>query len=142
MNLDPIVARIKAQITGFKSVGTSADMDAALEGSVVPIPSAFVVPFSESGSRLELVGIAAQSITVRFGVILVVSNRRDATGGAALGDLTPLRQALRTAMVGWEPVAGQGELVRFAAGSLLRMDSASRLWWADQFEYTEHYRSL
>lgn len=140
MDLSLIVARLKAELSALRSVGASADLDAAIEGAVA-MPSAFVLPLAEAGHDLGVTGVTRQRITQAFGVLHVVSNRRDAQGGAALDDLKTHRLNLRIALVGWVPDAMTGEPVTFTAGRLLRLDGDGRLWWIDEFELTTYYRS-
>ena len=139
MNLSPIVEHLRTQLVGLRTVGASADLDAAIEGAVA-MPAAFVLPLAETGRDTRLLGITEQRITQSFGVLHVLSNRRDAPGSAALADLTTHRAALRTALVGWVPDASTGEPVLFTGGRLMRLDGDGRLWWIDEFELITHYR--
>ena len=140
MDLSPILARLKTQLTGLKSVGVSADLDAAIDG-VVAMPSAFVFPLAEGASDMGMLSSTGQRIVQTFGVVHVLSNRRDAQGSAALVDLATLRDNLRSALVGWVPDAATGEAVIFTGGRLLRMDGDGRLWWTDEFQLISYYWS-
>jgi hypothetical protein len=141
MDLSAIVTRLRAQLVGLKSIGGAADLDAAIDGAVA-LPACFVLPLAESAAALEMVGVTSQRITQAFGVVHVVANRRDALGAAALTDLATLRTQLRTALVGWVADSATGEPVRTTGGRLLRMDGDGRLWWIDEFELNQYYRSL
>lgn len=140
MDLSLILARLKAELSGLKSIGASADMDAAMDG-VVAVPAAFVLPLADSCRAMDLTGSTNEQVTVSFGVLHVVSNRRDAQGGAALGDLNALRLNLRNALVGWVPDATTGEPVHRTGGRLLRLDGDGRLWWIDEFQLITYYWS-
>lgn len=140
MDLSPVIARLKAQLSGLKSIGGAADLDAAIDG-VVAMPACFVLPLAESGKEMDLLSQTAQSIRQTFGVVHVLGNRRDATGAAALVDLAGLRTPLRAALVGWVPDASNGEAVYFTGGRLLRLDGDGRLWWIDEFEVKTYYWS-
>lgn len=140
MDLSLIVDRLKAELTALRSVGASADLDAAIEGAVA-LPAAFVLPLADSAQDMGLTGSTGQRIAQAFGVLHVVSNRRDAQGGQALNDLKTHRLALRAALVGWVPDASNGEPVLYKAGRLLRLDGDGRLWWMDEFELTTYYWS-
>lgn len=140
MDLGPITARLKAQLTGLRSVGQSAELEAASDG-MLAVPAAFVLPLAESAADMGLLGSTGQRVVQTFGVVHVVSNRRDATGGASLNDLHTLRMALRAALVGWVPDAAIGEAVTFTSGKLTRLDGDGRLWWMDEFELTTYYWS-
>lgn len=142
MNLDNIVARIKAEVPAsiLKSVGGSADLDAAMS-SPPPPPAAFVIPLGEKASPSELTMVIKQRETHRFGVVTVIVNRRDAAGKAATGDLAPVRAALKQALIGWVQNPVDGEPVQFLQGDVLRLDGDGRLWWMDQFFFEQTYRS-
>jgi hypothetical protein len=140
MDLSSIVDRLKAQLVGLKAIGSSADLDSAIDG-VVAMPAAFVLPLGEQGADMGMLSSTGQSINQAFSVIHVLNNRRDALGGAALDDLKTLRLNLRTALVGWVPDTSNGEAVTFTSGRLLRMDGDGRLWWADEFQVTTYYWS-
>jgi hypothetical protein len=140
MDLSLIVARLKEQLTALRSVGASADLDAAIDG-VVAMPAAFVLPLAESAQDMGMSGATGQRIVQAFGVLHVVSNRRDGQGGAALDELKTHRLALRAALVGWVPDSVTGEPVTFAGGRLLRLDGDGRLWWIDEFALTTYYWS-
>jgi hypothetical protein len=128
-----VVQHLRTALPELRAVGGSADLDAALEGAVA-LPAAFVLPLLEQARPLKLLGLAAQRVTVTFGVLHVLSNRRDARGAAALTDLHTHRRALRAALLGWVPDAETGEPVTFEGGRLMRLDDEGRLWWMDEFK--------
>jgi hypothetical protein len=140
MDLSLIEARLKATLVGLKSIGAVADLDAAM-GGAAPTPSAFVLPLAEGSVDADTLGSTNQRIAQLFGVVHVVSNRRDAKGSAALDDLKTLRLNLRAALVGWVPDAATGEPVHFRAGRLLQLDDHGCLWWTDEFELITYYWS-
>lgn len=140
MDLSPVLARLKSQLTGFVLVGSAADLDAVGNG-VVAAPSCFLLKLSESAEDSQLLGVVDQRLTVGFSVIVVSANLRDATGAAAVAGLEALRAQIRTALLGWVPDPAVGEPVRFSSGALLRFDDA-KLWWADEFRVTTYLRSV
>lgn len=133
MDLSLIIARLKSQLSGLKSIGASADLDAAIAGSVFP-PAAFVLPLAENPSPNKLLSGIHQKVTQNFGVVHVINNRRDAQGAAALDDLVALRADLQAALVGWVPDTTNGEPVSYTGGRLLRLDGDGQLWWIDEFQ--------
>lgn len=141
MQLSNVVTRLRTALVGqVKSVGGSADFDAAADGAVAT-PAAFVMPISESAEENAYVsGLVSQRVQVEFAVLLVVSNRRDATGEAAMADLATLRQAVRASLLGWVPDPDSGSLMQYSSGRLLRLDDG-RLWWADQYRVHTFIRS-
>ena len=140
MDLGLVIGRIRAQLPGLKGSGGSADLEAAMAG-VLAVPAAFVIPLGESAERSATTLVTRQRITHNVGVVLAVSNRRDAAGAAALSELAPLRLALRAALVGWAPDAAEGEPLQFERGRLLRLAGDGRLWWMDEFFFLSTYRS-
>ncbi len=139
MDLSLIQARLKAMLIGLRTVGLVADLDAAFGGAVTT-PSAFVLPLAETGEGIGVLGGAEQRLTHNFGVVHVISNRRDVKGGSAsLDDLTQLRANLKTALIGWVPDATNGEAVTFTSGRLLNMDGDGRLWWTDEFQLKDYW---
>ncbi len=142
MDLAFVIDRLKVQllgVQGVRSVGGAADMDAAMAGTV-SVPAAFVIPLDEEASPSESTMVTRQRITHGFGVVLGVSNRRDATGAASMGDLAPVRASLKQALIGWTHDALDGEPVQFRRGKLLRLDGDGRLWWVDEFFFLSTYR--
>lgn len=138
LDLSLILDRLKTTLVGFKTVGESADLDLAID-SPMAAPAAFVLPLAESATHVDMTGGTQQRITQLFGVVLCVSNRRDARGAAALTDLNALRLQVRAALVGWIPEPAQHEPVHYVAGRLMKMDGDGRLWWLDDFELKQLY---
>jgi hypothetical protein len=134
---DTLVGRLKAQIASVKSIGASAELDAAIEGTP-PTPGLFVIPLAESiAGELETTGGVDQEEMLVFGVAYVVANQRDPRGASALTELVPLRSAVKGALRGWVPDEESGEPVLFRGGRLLRLDGNRRLWWIDEFQVTQ-----
>ncbi len=140
MDLSLIIARLKAQLPGLKSISGSADMAAAM-ASVIALPAAFVLPLADKVDNIDMTGGTEEQSIDAFGVIHVLSNVRDPRGDASLDDLKTFRANLRTALVGWVPDATNGEPVHRTGGHLLSLDDKSRLWWIDEFQLTSYYRS-
>lgn len=140
MDLAFVVDRLKTQLQGLRSVGGAADMDAAMAGAVT-VPAAFVIPLDEEASPSESTMVTRQRIAHGFGVVLGVGNRRDVAGAASMGELAPIRAALKQALIGWVHDALDGEPVQFRRGKLLRLDGDGRLWWVDEFFFLSTYRS-
>lgn len=138
MLLSELQTRVKDQLPGLRQVGTSADVVSAMAGAVTA-PAAFVVPMGEDGRDIGLLSTTSQAVAQSFGVLHVVSNRRDAKVGAALDDLEALRAALKAALIGWVPDAATGEPVSFTSGKLLKFDDEGRLWWMDEFNLNSYW---
>ena len=137
MDLTPVVERLRGQCPTLRLVGSSAELDTALDVALA-LPAAFCVPLSESARSNPMTLL--HEVTQRFGVLLVVSNRRDASGAAALVDLNALRLAVRTALIGWVPNPTEGEPVMYSGGALMRLDADSRLWWTEEYELKTYWK--
>jgi hypothetical protein len=134
MDVSPIITRLRTTLAGqgFVTIAGAADLDAAIEGAPAT-PAAYVLPLGEQAQPHDLAGQPHQRLAQAFGVVLVVSNVRDATGSAAATDLSVRRMAVRTALRGWVPVPANGEAVAYLGGRLLQFKDA-RLWWTDEFQ--------
>lgn len=134
-----LIARLKAELTGVRSVGGAADLDAAMEATVAT-PAVYVITLAETAGASPYVAGTVQRITQQFGVLSVVNNRRDGAGQAAMDDLTTLRTAIRAALLGWVPDEATASAVQFSGGRLMRFEEG-RLWWVDQFQVETYYRA-
>lgn len=138
MDLSPILARLQDQLTGFKRIGSAADLESLGHGAA-PTPAAYLLPLAESAEDNALIGGFDQRLSVQFAVIVAVSNKQDAAGAAAMGDLEPLRAQIHSALLGWAPDASTGEPVGFVSGHLVSFENA-QLWWMDEFHVTTYWR--
>lgn len=141
MDLTHVITRLKGSVTGMRSIGGSADMDAALRGTLV-CPAIFVVPLVERPSDEESDGsCGVLGLTQLFGVLFVVENFRDVTGEASLVDLAGARRQVRKALVGWVPDPRTGEPVKFRLGELVQCEGDGKLWWSDEFtaKFYDHF---
>lgn len=136
MNLAPVVARLKDQLTTFRQVGAVADLATAGQAVAITVPAAFVVPVDERAGPVANISGAPQQIDVRFMVLIVTANRRDATGAAALGDLQGRRDEVLAALRGWFPDGGI-DAPAWRAGRVLRLVD-QQLWWGDEFVVTAY----
>lgn len=142
MNLAPVVERLKAE-TGstFRVVGRAAELNAALEAGVPATPAVYVIPLAEQAGDEFLLGVTAQRIQARFGVLLLVRNAADGTrGSATLDDLEPLRGAVRSALHGWAPGGAGSEPCLFESGELLSFEPGA-LSWLDTWRTAEEWRT-
>jgi hypothetical protein len=139
VDVSPVIARLRANLTGFTVVAGSADLEAATASNATT-PAAYVMPLAESAEPNDMLGLTHQRLTLEFAVVTVVANLRDATGAAATADLNGKRMQVRAALVGWVPDASNGEPVTFTSGRLLQFRD-SQLWWIDDFAVRADYRS-
>lgn len=140
MDLEFVIARLKAKTQGLRAVGGAADLDAAL-ASVLALPAAYAIPLGDDTHELPQTGHHEEAEQINFGVVIAVANLRDPRGEAAQAALAPVRRMIRHALSGWVPYEETGEPVSKTSGRLLRMDGDGRLWWIDNYRLTTFFRS-
>ena len=138
MDLEFVIARLKASTSGIRAIGGAADFDAALAGNAV-LPAAYVIPLGDSANWLGTTDVYDEAENIDFGVVIGVTNARDARGAAAQTTLAPVRLQVRKALSGWTPDDTTGEPVRKTTGRLLRLDGDGRLWWMDRFRLKTYF---
>lgn len=126
-----IVARLDAQVSSLKKVAGAVDLAAAQADIKNQTPAAWVIELADQAGENQLASQVSQHAAVRFGVVFAVSNLRDARGEAALGDAKPLREAVMTALLGWQPGTGY-DPCEYVGGALLALDTPI-LWWQDVY---------
>lgn len=142
MQISPsvVIARIKAECPLLIQVGGGADFAAAKAVLKNKVPACFVVPLADQASpNSSATVVVNQRINQQFGVILAVSNLRDAAGEKAINDLFLVRQQLFQKLIGWFP-AGAVSCMEFSGGHLLDMDDHV-VWWQDNFNIDTYFRS-
>ena len=137
MRLTPWIERLHPLVpTTVERVGGAADYTQAAQDTQNHSTGLWVIPLAEQAEPNALVTGVRQRITGTVGVIIAVRQLRDATGRAALDALDPVRDAVRTRLVGWVPVAGHDPVIR-GHGALL--DFTHRvLWWRDEYTSAWH----
>jgi hypothetical protein len=148
MNVAPIIARLKSQVTALKIVGGAADVEAALN-ALAASPAAFVIEQTDEGKKNELVPDVHQRVEVGLLILLAVSSAKDSRGEAGQSDLETLRGmapngpptagSVAAALLGWSPGAGI-EPLEFAGGQLFRF-SRGHIWWLDAWRTAHYIRS-
>lgn len=137
--LQEITERLKARCPSLMNrVEGADDYESALGNNKFTTPCAYVVELSDSGEPNKTTGIHHQRITVQIGVLMVSSNKRDATGSAAHRDLVAIRKEVRNALAGWQPT--DAEPMDFLAGRPMRHYGAYR-FWASVFQANYQYRN-
>ncbi len=134
MLLAPIIAQVKT-VSMLKNVEGTVGF-ALAQQNLKGTPSAWVIPLMDAALPNRMMsGAVEQRVNERFGVILAVSNVRDARGEAANEDLEVVRSAVITALLGWQPDAGY-DPVEYGGGRMLSLINPV-LWW--QLEFTTAY---
>lgn len=130
--LAPSVAeRIRAQVSALEVRGL-ADLARLAEDSQ-PDRVAYVLPSRESaGARSTGSAVFRQPVRAEVAVILGARNYSDATGAAAVDELTALVLDVRRALLAWTP-PGARTVLEFAGGSIVPAESADLVFWQDRF---------
>lgn len=134
--LATLAGRIDAEAAGFATVTGLADLVAA-SGIVKRLPACYVAPGQETASPDPMIGRSSQRVVETFGVWVAVSSGASATGGAAQAVLKTLVDALRAALVGWQPGAGYTPIELVSAGPI-QWDDGQTLFWPEIYR-TEYY---
>lgn len=138
--IQEIAERLKANCPSLKNrVEGADDYDSALESNRFNTPCAYVVELADSGEPNTTTGIHRQQIKTQIGVLMVTSNKRDATGGAAHSDLAAIRKEVRDALAGWQPT--DADPMNFLAGRPMKPYGANR-FWASVFTTEYQYRKV
>ena len=130
--IDAVITRLVAQVAAFKLVGEAADFQAAAETNPTAGPAAFVFMANETGIDTSQTGRARQRGDVNFSVVYAVKNVTNAKGKGNAGSLSALKDATRSALIGWSP-AGTIAPIAFTAGNQLAFRQNWQ-WWADTFK--------
>ena len=133
--LSVLTTRIAAQMPQLKRVAGFADLVAA-RGKVTVFPAAYVIPERESAEENSLIGIHDQRISESFTVLLLAKNVTDARGLAAQEEVKALSDALRAALLGWQPSTAHTPLDLVSAGPLELADQI--LFWPETYK-TRYY---
>jgi hypothetical protein len=135
-----LIERLQNACPLVKSVSGSADFVTAETMLGNKLPAAFVVPLADPASpNTSATMLVSQRVVQQFGVIVAVSNVRDATGQQAVSDLFAVRNQIITALLGWVP-AGAVAGMEFGGGKLVDMNDQV-LWWQDDFNVDSYLRS-
>jgi len=132
MKLQTIITQLSGGAHTLRKVEGSAEL-AALKSGITTAPRAYVVPLSEkAGPNLYETGAVQQRVEVRFGVVYLVRNMKDARGQKAhdMG-LEVVRREGLDALVGWSPDVGI-DVCTYAGGRLLNMKDQT-VFWQDEF---------
>lgn len=127
-----IAERLKTECgETFRIVGRAGDL-AAVKDKPLSMPAAYVFTKEEASEENErAIGPSAQRTHLDIGVVIVTANLSDPKGGAAADDIDELKDAVRDALVGWQPASAQtgienvgGEIVKTVGGTV---------WWEHTF---------
>lgn len=135
-----VVARLKSQVTALARIAGAAEYQAAAV-DLRQVPAAFVIEASNlAGPSRTGTLVVSQNNLVGFGVVLAQTNRRDPIGEAASDALKELREAVMSALLGWQPHADY-DPCEYARGRLLAMNDYT-IWWQDDYTTSSLIRSV
>jgi hypothetical protein len=100
---DAIITRLRSQVAGFSNrvAGTAAEAKAA-EQTEFSLPHAFVMPGGIEPAEAQISSLD-QEMTVRFRVMIAVSNASDERGQAGASALLGLAASTMQALIGYQP---------------------------------------
>lgn len=139
MKTQEIIDRLKAQcpLLGNRVAG-SADYDLAIDSNTFNTPCAYVIELSESSESNRLIGGFSQRVTAQIGVMMIVSNRRDANDFAAHEQLQNVRLEVKNALCHWQPLDCDAPFEHLTGRSNGSYDL--NRFWADVFTTSYHFR--
>lgn len=135
-NVKAVIDRVKAEVTGLRKVGGAAEIATITADSTRP-PVAFVLLTSELGGPRAGAsnGAYSQRLTATVSVLMGVQAYGDATGGKNPGELQAKVQALRTALLNWQPIPGNACTVMELADGRVYDFRDQVIWWLDRFRF-------
>ena len=140
MNLASIAQRLQDQVPALLLVGGAAKLEEAAH-ALTAMPAAFVIPGKEDASASAWGNqLVEQQVAIEVAIVLAVRNLADATGGAAVDALKPIRDQVRDALLNWTP-DGAVDGLQYRGGTLLQVANAE-IWWADTYSTTYMIRSV
>ncbi len=128
-----IQTRLTDGVSALKLVAGATEFAAASESNPPATPAAYVIRLRETGGPRATFSRVEQRVPTEIGIVLVTRNASDAKGAAAGVDMEALRIAVRTALLGWAPIAA--DPLEFGAGGLLAFRD-QYLWWQDSYRST------
>lgn len=131
--VDQVQARLRALDPAiFAIVAGAAELEKIGKGTPAAMPAAYVVELEEAyGDNERATGGVQQRCELDFAVVVITRNISDARGEAAMQGLRPVRDAVRTALTGWQP-DGADDLVLPISGRLVATRDGS-VWWETRF---------
>jgi hypothetical protein len=114
----------------FLRIGALAEVEAS-DALARIVPAAYVLPQDEVAAPAEGLATNVQQHDGRFSVLYFVRHAGDASGARAVDSLTPLREAVAVALVGWVPPQCV-TTVQFVRGALEDFVDGTTVW-RDEF---------
>lgn len=138
MDLQTLVARVQAAdedppvVCPFREVGGAAELAAARLQPPKRLPACyFLLTEDRAGRNTQVTPAVQQRISQVLSVVILNENKRDARGGLARDELTPLRNYLLDRLIGWSPAAGYDPFEK-GGGKVIGFQDLV-LWFKDDF---------
>ncbi|WP_374653119.1 hypothetical protein [Dongia sp.] len=126
--MENIIARLKAQVTALHGrVEDAGELARLIAAGTAPrqVPAGFVVPIGEDAEpAVDMSGTLRQRVTETIGIVLVNSVAGDASGAKSRAPLDLINDAVKTALVGWEPAPGC-DLIEFRRSRLVGLQAGA-----------------
>lgn len=107
MNVEPIIARLKAKTTTLGGrIAGAAEFGIEVEAARMALPCAFVMRASGTASDAATLGEVVQTVLEEFGIAIAIDNNGDARGQEAAKQLDEVMRDIRRALLGWIPDPG------------------------------------
>lgn len=143
-DVQPIIARIKANVPALRSVAGAADYASITKLLDFAPPCAYVLLARERaepnppGNAMPGTQVSVQQrVPVTFGVVMAVRNYREQLGAQSADDLQTIVGAVRACLLGWVPDMSGARACMLQQGDLVQYDRAVSLW-ADVYQ-TQHF---
>ncbi|KAB2921670.1 MAG: hypothetical protein F9K30_13955 [Dechloromonas sp.] len=121
------------QIDGIFAAVAGAAEFAEVSGDKPPtkFPALYVVPLGEDVVSADHPNWSEDIVTIQFATVLVVQQKSDPRGGAAVLAIKAPRAMTRKALAGFLPTDAD-EAIRYAGGRLMAFEDG-RMWWQDNW---------
>lgn len=129
MQVDAVIARLKAEVPALRTVAAAADMMQLMKANGLPqiTPAAHVVPAGLRGGSAEaMAGAFIQNITEAIGIVITFRNT-DAAGAKGLAQADDVITDILTAVAGWGPEDAPG-VFALVRGSVLSMEATTMVY--------------
>lgn len=127
-----VLARLRAECGAvIKVIGGAADFQQATAAAPTDTPAAYVLQLPEAPRPGQFVGDGIQRVDASVAVVVVCRNVSDAKGAAASADIGALRDAVKSALMGWQPGTGIAPLER-GRGEPMAFGNGL-MWWQDAY---------
>lgn len=128
MIVEEIIARLlEAAAPPLALVEGAAELAALGSGPPLALPACYVFPAGEASAGNERATGVLQRTEIEISLLLVTGSVADPRGAAAAGDLEPLKRAVRTALIGWQPPSADDVLIH-VGGQIVRFGD-NAVWW-------------